>query len=52
MEGTGRKLRYYWARFDEHTIKDEILGILNSIEDGPDWRFCSIVPKQAMQEIP
>ena len=51
MERTGRELRYYWARFNELTIEDGILGILNSIEDGPDRRFCAIVPQQAKQEI-
>ena len=51
IEGASRELRYYWARFDELTIEDGILGILNSIEDGPDRRFCAIVPQQAKQEI-
>ena len=51
MENAGRELRYYWARFDELTIEDGILGILKSIEDGPDRRFCAIVPQQAKQEI-
>ena len=51
MEGAGRELRYYWARFDKLIIEDGILGILNPIEDGPDRRFCAIVPQQAKQEI-
>ena len=36
MEGVGRELKYYWAGFDELAIEDGILGILNSVEDGPD----------------
>ena len=51
MEGAGRELRYYWARFDELTIEDGILGIFNPIEDGPDRRFCAIVPQQSKQEF-
>ena len=51
MEGAGPELRYYWARFDKLTIEDGILGILNLSENGPDRRFCAIVPQQAKQEI-
>ena len=51
MEGAGRELRYYWARFDELTIEDGILGILNPIEDGLDRRFCAIVPQQEILEL-
>ena len=51
MEGAGRELRYYWDRFDGLTIEDGILGILNLIEDGPNRKFCAIVPQQAKQEI-
>ena len=51
MEGAYRELCYYWAMFDELSIEDGILGILNSIVDGPDRRFCAIVPQQAKQEI-
>ena len=51
IKGTGRELSYYWARFDELTIEDGILGILNPIENGLDRRFCAIVPQQAKQEI-
>ena len=31
--------------------EDGILVIFNPIEDGPDRRFCAIVPQQVMQEI-
>ena len=51
MEGAGGELRDYWARFDELTIEDDILGILNPIEDGPNRKFCAILPQQANQEI-
>ena len=44
MEGVGRDLRYYWARFDELAIEDGILGVRNPVEDGPDTQFCAIVP--------
>ena len=51
IEGEGRELRYYWARFDELTIEDGLRGILNPIEDGPNRQFCAIVPQQAKQKI-
>ena len=51
MDGAGRELRYYWARFDKPSIEDGIFGILNPIEDGPNRKFCAIVSQQAKQEI-
>ena len=51
MEGVGRDLKYYWARFDELTIEDGIMGVRNPVEDGPDTQFCAIVPHAAKQEI-
>ena len=51
IEGAYRELRYYWARFDELTIEDAILEILNPIKDGPDQRFCAIVPQQSKKNI-
>ena len=51
MEGVGRELKYYWARFDELAIEDGILGVCNPVEDGPDTQFCAIVPHAAKQEI-
>ena len=51
MEDADRQLRYYWAKFDEVTIKDGIYGILNPIEDGPNRQFCAIIHEQAKQEI-
>ena len=47
MEGVGRDLKYYWARFDEIAIEDGVLGIRNPVEDGPDTQFCAIVPHAA-----
>lgn len=35
IEGAGRELCYYWARFDKFTIVDKILEILNPIENSP-----------------
>ena len=51
MDDAGRELRYYWARFDELTIEDGILGILNPIWEGPNRQFYAIVTQQAKQEI-
>lgn len=51
MEGTNRELRYYWARFDELTLEDGILGILETNESGSSTCFRAIVPKSARQEI-
>ena len=50
MEGVGRNLRYYWARFDKLAIEDGILGVRNPVEDGPDTQFCAIVPQADKQE--
>ena len=51
MEGFGRDLKYYWARFDDLAIEDGILGVRNPVEDGPNTQFCDIVPHAAKQEI-
>ena len=51
MEGAGRELKYYWARFDELTIEDGILGIKTTSEDQTNVQFCVIVPHGAKQEI-
>ena len=51
MEGVGRDLKYYWARFDEIAIKDGILGVRNPVEDRPITQFSAIVPNAAKQEI-
>ena len=50
MEGVGRELKYYWARYDKLAIEDGILGVRNPVEDGPDTQFCAIVPHAAKQE--
>ena len=36
MEGVGRELKYYWARFDELSMEDGVLGICNPVDDGPE----------------
>ena len=51
MEETSRKLRYYWARFNELLIKNEILRLLNYSDDGVTTIFQAIVPKRARQRI-
>ena len=51
LEGASREPKYYWARFNELTVQDEILGILKSIDDGPTQIFCAIVPQASKQEV-
>ena len=51
LEGASRELKYYWARFNELTIQDEILVIQKSIDDGLTQIFCAIVPQASKQEI-
>ena len=51
VDGLSRDLKYYWARFDELSVVDGILGIQNYTEDGSNVQFCAIVPHGAKQEI-
>ena len=51
MEGTFRKLRYYWARFNKLLINDGILGLLNNSDDGVTTIFRAIVAKRERQRI-
>ena len=51
LEGASRELKYYWARFNELTVQDGILGIQKSIDDSPTKIFCAIVPQASKQEI-
>ena len=51
MEGSGSELCYYWARFEELEIEDNILGIKIAINDGATVQFCAIVPNASKQEI-
>ena len=51
MDGSSRELSYYWARFDELSIVDGILGIRNPVENQSATQFCAIVPQASKQEI-
>lgn len=51
LEGASRVIRYYWARYDELTLQDDILGIWHAFDEGPDRRFCAIIPKASRKEI-
>ena len=50
MDGVGRVVKYYYARFDKLAFEDAILGIRNLVEVGPDTQFCAIVLNAAKQE--
>ena len=51
LKEASRELKYYWARFNELTVQDGILGIQNSIDDNPTQIFCAIVPQASKQKI-
>ena len=50
MESMSRDLPYYWVRFDQLLIEDEILGIRVPLGDGPTTQFCAIVVQASRQE--
>ena len=51
MDGAAQVLRYYWARFDELSIEDGILGIRTAVDDGSKTVFGSVMPRAARQNI-
>ena len=51
MEGTSREIRYYWARFDELTAVDSVLGYKVYKNEINDYTFRAIVPRRSRQEI-
>ena len=51
MDGAPQELRYYWARFDELSVEDGILGIRTAIDDGPETAFRAVVPRSSRQFI-
>ena len=51
MEGTGTELRYYWARFYELEIENNLLGITIAINDEATVQFCALVPHACKQKI-
>ena len=51
MDGATQELRYYWARFDELSIEDGILGIRTAVDDDSKTVFRALVPRSARQYI-
>ena len=51
MEGTSRVIRNYWARFDEITAVEGVLGLKVYKNEINDCTFRAIVPRRLRQEI-
>ena len=51
MDGAAQELRYYWARFDELSVEDGILGIRTAVDDWPQTVIRALVPRASRQYV-